>query len=100
MKRKRFSEEQIIRILHEAETLDNIREGCRQHNIAEQTLYRWRRQFGGMEMSEAKRLRTLERENAALKRLVGARTRDHRMLQEVRGKNWGAWLPNAAPPCI
>jgi transposase len=47
MKRKRFSEEQIIRILHEAETLDNVREVCRQHNVAEQTLYRWHRQFGG-----------------------------------------------------
>jgi putative transposase len=47
MKRKRFSEEQIIRILHEAESLDNVREVCRQHNIAEQTLYRWRRQLEG-----------------------------------------------------
>jgi putative transposase len=57
MKGKQFSEEQIIRILPEAETLDNVREVCRQHNIAEQTLYRWRRRFGGMEVSEAKRLR-------------------------------------------
>ena len=65
MKGKRFSEEQIIRILREAERLDNVREVCRQHNIAEQTLYRWRRQFGGMEVAEAKRLRALERENAA-----------------------------------
>lgn len=88
MKGKRFSEEQIIRILHEAETLDNVREVCRQHNIAEQTLYRWRRQFGGMEVSEAKHLRTLERENAALKRLVGELTLDNRMLKEVVGKNW------------
>ena len=88
MKRKRFSEEQIIRILHEAETLDNVREVCRQHNIAEQTLYRWRRQFGGLEISEAKRLRTLERENAALKRLVGELTLDNRMLKDVLGKNW------------
>ena len=88
MKGKRFSEEQIIRILHEAETLDNVREVCRQHNIAEQTLYRWRRQFGGMEVSEAKRLRTLERENAALKRLVGELTLDNRMLKDVLGKNW------------
>jgi putative transposase len=79
MKGKRFSEEQIIRILHEAETLDNVREVCRQYNIAEQTLYRWRRQFGGMEVSEAKRLRTLERENAALKRLVGDFTLDNRL---------------------
>lgn len=88
MKGKRFSEAQIIRILHEAETLDNVREVCRQHNIAAQPLYRWRRQFGGMEVSEAKRLRTLERENAALKRLVGALTLDNRMLKDVLGKNW------------
>ena len=88
MKGKRFSEEQIIRILHEAETLDNVREVCRQHNIAEQTLYRWRRRFGGMDVSEAKRLRTLERENAALKRLVGELTLDNRMLKDVLGKNW------------
>jgi putative transposase len=88
MKGKRFSEEQIIRILHEAETLDNVREVCRQHNIAEQTLYRWRRQFGGMEVSEAKRLRTLERENAALKCLIGELTLDNRMLKEIVGKNW------------
>jgi putative transposase len=88
MKGRRFSEAQIIRILHEAETLDNVREVCRQHNIAEQTLYRWRRQFGGMEVSEAKRLRTLERENVALKRLVGELTLDNRMLKDVLGKNW------------
>ena len=88
MKGKRFSEEQIIRILHEAETLDNVRDVCRQHNIAEQTLYRWRRQFGGMEVSDAKRLRTLERDNAALKRLVGELTLDNRMLKDVLGKNW------------
>ena len=87
MKGKRFSEEQIIRILHEVESLDNVREVCRQHNIAEQTLYRWRRQFRGMEVAEAKRLRALERENAALKRLVGELTLDNRMLKEVVGKN-------------
>jgi putative transposase len=88
MKRQRFSEEQIIRILHEAESLDNVCEVCRQHNIAEQTLYRWRRQFGGMAVSEAKRLQTLEQENAALKRLVGELTLDNRMLKEIVGKNW------------
>jgi len=88
MQGKRFSEEQIIRILHEAETLDNVREVCRQHNIAEQTLYRWRRQFGGIEVSEAKRLRTLERENAALKRLVGELTLDNWILKDVLGKTW------------
>jgi putative transposase len=66
MMKKRFSEEQIICILKEAEAIGNVREVCRQHNIAEQTLFRWRRKFGGMELSEAKRLRELERENLQL----------------------------------
>jgi putative transposase len=74
--------------LHEAESLDNVREVCRQHNIAEQTLYRWRRQLGGMEVADAKRLRALEREHATLKRLIGELTLDNRMLKEVVGKNW------------
>jgi putative transposase len=88
MQRKRFSEEQIIRILQEAEARGNVRDVCRQHNIAEQTLYRWRRQFGGMDVSEAKRLRALEQENAELKRLVGDLTLDNRMLKDVLGKKW------------
>jgi putative transposase len=72
MKGKRFAAEQILRILHEAEAGGNVRDVCRQHNIAAQTLSRWRRQFGGLEVSEVKRLRALQREHAALKRLVGA----------------------------
>ncbi len=64
MKRKRFSEEQIIRILKEAEAIGNIREACRQNNVTEQTFYRWRNKFGGMEVSDAKRLRSLEKENS------------------------------------
>ena len=88
MQGKRFSEEQIIRILHDAEASGNVRDVCRQHNIAEQTWYRWRRQFGGMETSEAKRLRALQRENAELKRLIWELSLDNRRLQEVLGKNW------------
>jgi putative transposase len=88
MQRKRFTEEQIIRILHDAEIVGNVRDVCRQHNIAEQTLYRWRRQFGGMDVAEAKRLRALERENAELKRLVGDLMLDNRMLKDVLEKKW------------
>lgn len=88
MKRKRFSEEQIIRMLHEAEALGSVREVCRQHNLTEQTLYRWRQKFGGMDVSDAKRLRALEREHAELKRLVGDLTLDNRMRKDVLGKTW------------
>ena len=70
MKRARFSEEQIIGILKAAEAAGNIREVCREHNITEQTFYRWRRKYGGLEVSEARKLRELERENAELKRMV------------------------------
>ena len=95
MKGKRFSAEQIIRLLHAAEALGNVRDVCRQHNSAAQTLYRWRQQCGGMEVAEAKRLRALQRENAEWKRLVGDLTLDNRMPKEVLGKNWSAWLPSA-----
>ena len=69
--KKRHSEEQIIRILREAESKETpIREVCRQHNITEQTLYRWRNKYGGMDVADARRLKDLESENAKLKRLV------------------------------
>ena len=84
--KKRFSEEQIIRILKEAEAIGNVREVCRQHNIAEQTLFRWRRRFGAMELSEAKRLRELERENLQLKNRVAELSLDNRMLRDVVAK--------------
>jgi putative transposase len=88
MMKKRFSAEQIIRILKEAEAIGNVREVCRQHNIAEQTLFRWRRKFGGMELSEAKRPRELERENAQLKNMVAELSLDNRMLRDVVAKKW------------
>jgi putative transposase len=95
MQRKRFTEEQIMRILHDAEVRGNVRDVCRQPTIAEQTLYRWRRQLSGMEVAEAKRLRVLERENTALRRLLGELTLDKRMLQDVRGKKWCTWRQSA-----
>jgi putative transposase len=88
MKRKRFSEEQIIGILKEAEASGNIRDVCRLHNLTETTFYRWRNKFGGMEVSEAKRLRELERENGELKRIVADLTLDNRMLKDVNSKKW------------
>ncbi len=88
MKRKRFSEEQIIRILKEGEALGNVREVCRQHNISEQTFYRWRNKFGGMDVSEVKRLKGLEKENTELKKLVAELSLDNRMLKDVISKKW------------
>ena len=87
MKKKRFSEEQIIRILKEGEALGNVREVCRQHNVTEQTYYRWRNKFGGMEVSDAKRLRGLEKENSELKKVVAELTLDNRMLKDVVSKS-------------
>lgn len=69
--KKRHSEEQIIRILREAEASNvPIRDICKQHNISEQTFYRWRDKFGGMDVPDARRLKELESENAKLKRMV------------------------------
>jgi putative transposase len=70
MKRGRFSEEQIIGILKEAETAGNIRAVCREHNIMEQSFYRWRSKYGGLDVSEARKLRELERENSKLRKKV------------------------------
>ncbi len=88
MKRARFSEEQIIGILKAAEAVGNIRAVCQEHNITEQTFYRWRRKFGGMEVSEAKKLRELERENSELKKMVADLSLDNRMLKEINSNKW------------
>ena len=88
MKRARFSEEQIIGILKAGEVAGNIRGVCREHNVTEQTFYRWRRKYGGMEVSEAKKLRELERENSELKRMVAEQALDIRMLKDLNSKKW------------
>ncbi|BAU47347.1 transposase [Sulfurifustis variabilis] len=85
--KKRHNEEQIIRILREAETTGvQIRELCRRHNITEQTFFRWRNKYGGMEVSEARRLKTLESENAKLKKLVAEQLLVIEGLREFSGK--------------
>lgn len=86
--KKRFTEEQIIRILHEGEQAENIREVCRRHNLTEQTFYRWRNKYGGMEVAEIKRLRELEKENSELKKIVAEQMLDIRMLKDVNSKKW------------
>jgi putative transposase len=88
MKRARFTEEQIIGILKAAEAAGNIRSVCAEHNITEQTFYRWRRKYGGMEVSEAKKLRDLERENGELKKMVAELSLDNRMLKDLNSKKW------------
>jgi len=82
--KKRFSEEQIIHILREAEQKKcSIRDLCRKHGISEQTFYRWRHRYGGLEVDEAARLRQLERENTRLKKLVAERDLELEFMKEV-----------------
>jgi putative transposase len=88
MKRNRFSEEQIIGILREAEAGSPRKAVCAAHNISAATYYAWKRKFGGMEVSEAKRLRALEEENSRLKRLVADQAVQIHILKEVNAKKW------------
>ena len=83
MKRKRYSEEQIISILKQHEAGRTMVDLAREYGIAENTLYRWKSKFGGMEVSEAKRLRELEAENAKLKRLLAEAELDKAAMKEV-----------------
>lgn len=88
MKRKRFSEEQTIGILNEAAAGATAVEVCRQHGISETTFYRWKAKFGGLAVSEAKRLRQLEAENSRLKRLLAEARLDNSALKDLLAKNW------------
>lgn len=88
MKRKRFTETQIVGILHEAGGGTSIREVCRRHGVTETTFFRWRAKYGGMAQSEVKRLKQLEDENRRLKKLVADLSLDVAMLKDVAGRNW------------
>ena len=83
MKKKRFSEEQIIGVLKEAEAGMKVVDLCRKHGISDVTFYKWRSKFGGLEISEARRLKRLEEENQRLKRLVADQALDIQVLKEV-----------------
>jgi len=84
----RYKEEQIIRILKEVESSISVTEVCRKYGVAEQTVYRWRSKYGGLETSELQRLRELEAENSRLKRIVAQQALDIDALKEVVSKKW------------
>ena len=88
MKRSRFSEEQILGILKEAQGDTPIKTVCARHNVSEATFYKWRAKFGGMDINEARRLRSLEEENSRLKRLVADQAVQIHILKEVNSKKW------------
>ena len=89
MKSKRWNEEQIIAILRQAEKGEStIAEVCRAHGVSENSFYKWRQKYGGLEVNEAKRLRELEQENARLKRLLAERDLEVDALKDVLSKKW------------
>jgi putative transposase len=88
MRKSRFSDEQIIGILKEHQAGLGAAELCRRHGISDATFYKWRSRFGGMEVSEAKRLQALEEENGRLKRLLADAMLDVSTLREMLGKNF------------
>jgi putative transposase len=88
MKRLRFTEEQIIAVLKEAEAGAKTGELARRHGVSEATIYNWKAKYGGLEVSEAKRLRSLEDENARLKRLLADVMLDNAGLKDLLAKNW------------
>ncbi len=88
MKRSRFSEEQIIAILKEQEAGMPTVDVCRRHGVSSATFYKWKAKFGGLEVSDAKRLRQLEDENTKLKKLLAEAMLDNAMLKEITAKKW------------
>ena len=88
MKGKRFSEEQIIKILQEVTSGMPLADVCRNHGVSQQSYYRWKAKYGGMEASDTRRLRHLEDENARLKHIVADQALDIRILRDVNAKKW------------
>jgi transposase-like protein len=87
MKKKRFTEEQIVRILRDAETT-TIETAARQHGVSEQSIYRWKRQFGRLEVDDVRKLRQLRQENARLKKVLAERDLEVEVMKELQAKKW------------
>lgn len=88
MKRSRFSEEQIIAILREHEAGVKTDEVCRKQGISSATFYKWKAKYGGMDVSDARRLRALEDENSKLKKLLAETMLDNAILKDIAAKKW------------
>ena len=88
MKRSRFTEEQIIGVLREQEAGMKVSELCRKHGISGPTFYAWKAKFGGMGISEARRLKQLENENAKLKKLLAEAMLDNAVLKDITSRKW------------
>ena len=88
MKRSRFKEEQIIAILREQEAGSPTADVCRKHGISSGTFYKWKAKFGGLDVSDAKRLKALEDENAKLKKLLAETMLDNAILKDINARKW------------
>ena len=88
MKRSRYAEEQIIGILKEQEAGTSVAELCRTHGMSDATFYKWKAKYGGLEVSDAKRLKALEDENAKLKKLLAEAMLDNAVLKDIASKKW------------
>lgn len=88
MKKSRFKQEQIIAILAEVKSGRMPKEVCAEHNISQQTFYNWKRKYGDMDISEARRLKALEEENARMKKIIADQTVQIDILKEVNSKKW------------
>lgn len=88
MKRSRFTEEQIITVLREQEAGVKTADVCRKHGVSEATFYKWKAKYGGLDVSDARRLKTLEDENAKLKKLLAEAMLDNAMLRDVAARKW------------